>query len=145
MKKYIYLLVFCGFCLSLSSCYKENNPNDGNFDIIGDIAQVSSMTAPAAAPANSKIDLVIRLNFLNTNVKEFRFYQRIGTTGTYVATVTVPFAPNFVAAERVHVVTVPYTVPNEKGKTFSLQVEAVTDNNLVSSRRTTSPTNITIQ
>lgn len=146
--KYLYNLIFLLIGISLfSGCYKEDNPNDENFTIVGDIAQVSSMTSPVTtAAANSTINLVIRCNVINTEIKEFKFYQRIGTSTStpYTATTTVPFVGNFVAAERVHVITVPYTVPNEKGKSFSLQVEAITANGLVSARRTLSPTNVTI-
>lgn len=139
----LFLIIFVA-----SGCYKDVNPNDENFTIVGDIAQVSSLTSPVtAAAANSSINLVIKCNVVNTEIKEFKFYQRIGpvTADPYtVATITVPFVGNFVAAERVHVITVPYTVPNEKGKTFSLEVEAVTANNLVSARRRLSPVNVTI-
>ncbi len=131
----------------VSGCYKEVNPNDENFTIVGDIAQISTLTSPVTtAAANSSINLTIRCNVVNTEIKEFKFYQRIGTSAStpYTATTTVPFVGNFVAAERVHVISVPYTVPNEKGKSFSLQVEAVTANGLVSARRTLTPTNVTI-
>lgn len=132
--------------LFLSSCHKEYNPTNDLFEIVGDVAQVSSMTSPvSAADANSTISLTIKAHALNTEIKEWKFYQRIGTSGAYVFSVSVPFTPNFSTAERVHVVTVPYKVPNEKGKSFSLQVEAITANNLVSLRRTLSPTNITIR
>ena len=132
-------------CLSMIGCYEEYTPTGDLFDIKGHVAQVSAMTAPAStAAANSSINLTIKCHAVDTDIKEFKFYQRIGTSGTYLATVTVPFVANFSEAERVHVVTVPYTVPNEKGKVFSLQVEAVTTNGLVSLRRTLSPTNVTI-
>jgi hypothetical protein len=129
----------------LSACHKEYNPTSDLFEIVGDVAQVSSMVSPSSsAEANSTLNLTIKAHALNTDIKELKFYQRIGTSGAYSFVRSVPFVPNFSATERVHVVTVPYTVPNEKGKSFSLQVEAVTANNLVSQRRTLSPTNISI-
>jgi hypothetical protein len=130
----------------LSACHKEYNPTSDLFEIVGDVAQVSSMVSPSSsAEANSTLNLTIKAHALNTDIKELKFYQRIGTSGAYSFVRSVPFVPNFSATERVHVVTVPYTVPNEKGKSFSLQVEAVTANNLVSQRRTLSPTNISIR
>lgn len=130
----------------LSACHKEYNPTNDLFEIVGDVAQVSSMISPSSsAEANSTLNLTIKAHALNTDIKELKFYQRIGTSGAYSFVRSVPFVPNFSATERVHVVTVPYTVPNEKGKSFSLQVEAVTANNLVSQRRTLSPTNISIR
>lgn len=130
----------------LSACHKEYNPTNDLFEIVGDVAQVSSMISPSSsAEANSTLNLTIKAQALNTDIKELKFYQRIGTSGAYNFVRSVPFVPNFSATERVHVVTVPYTVPNEKGKSFSLQVEAVTANNLVSQRRTLSPTNISIR
>ena len=130
----------------LSACHKEYNPTNDLFEIVGDVAQVSSMISPSSsAEANSTLNLTIKAHALNTDIKELKFYQRIGTSGAYSFVRSVPFVPNFSATERVHVVTVPYTVPNEKGKSFSLQVEAVTANNLVSLRRTLSPTNISIR
>jgi hypothetical protein len=130
----------------LSACHKEYNPTSDLFEIVGDVAQVSALTSPVStADANSTVNLTIKAHALNTDIKEFKFYQRIGTSGAYNFVRSVPFVANFSAAERVHVITVPYTVPNEKGKSFSLQVEAVTANNLVSLRRTLSPTNITIR
>jgi hypothetical protein len=130
----------------LSACHKEYNPTSDLFEIVGDVAQVSALTSPVStADANSTVNLTIKAHALNTDIKEFKFYQRIGTSGTYNFVRSVPFVANFSAAERVHVITIPYTVPNEKGKSFSLQVEAVTANNLVSLRRTLSPTNISIK
>lgn len=130
----------------LSACHKEYNPTNDLFEIVGDVARVSSMVSPSSsAEANSTLNLTIKAQALNTDIKELKFYQRIGTSGAYNFVRSVPFVPNFSATERVHVVTVPYTVPNEKGKSFSLQVEAVTANNLVSLRRTLSPTNISIR
>ena len=130
----------------LSACHKEYNPTNYLFEIVGDVARVSSMVSPtSSAEANSTLNLTIKAQALNTDIKELKFYQRIGTSGAYNFVRSVPFVPNFSATERVHVVTVPYTVPNEKGKSFSLQVEAVTANNLVSLRRTLSPTNISIR
>lgn len=130
----------------LSACHKEYNPTSDLFEIVGDVAQVSSMVSPSSsAEANSILNLTIKAHALNTDIKELKFYQRIGTSGAYNFVRSVPFVANFSAAERVHVVTVPYTVPNEKGKSFSLQVEAITANNLVSLRRTLSPTNISIK
>ncbi|MBK8051805.1 MAG: hypothetical protein IPK35_00640 [Saprospiraceae bacterium] len=146
MKNYINIVCLFVLTLSLASCHKEYEPTGDLFDILGDVAQVSSMVSPVStADANSTINLTIKCHALNTEIKELKFYQRIGTTGTYTFTRSVAFAPNFSEAERVHVLTVPYTVPNEKGKSFSLQVEAVTANNLVSARRTLSPTNVTIK
>ena len=147
MKNLINISLLLLILFVVSGCYKEVNPNDENFTIVGDIAQISTLTSPVTtAAANSSINLTIRCNVVNTEIKEFKFYQRIGTSAStpYTATTTVPFVGNFVAAERVHVITVPYTVPNEKGKSFSLQVEAVTANGLVSARRTLTPTNVTI-
>jgi hypothetical protein len=147
MKNLINISLLLLILFVVSGCYKEVNPNDENFTIVGDIAQISTLTSPVTtAAANSTINLTIRCNVVNTEIKEFKFYQRIGTSAStpYTATTTVPFVGNFVAAERVHVITVPYTVPNEKGKSFSLQVEAVTANGLVSARRTLTPTNVTI-
>ena len=130
----------------LSACHKEYNPTNDLFEIVCDVARVSSMVSPtSSAEANSTLNLTIKAQALNTDIKELKFYQRIGTSGAYNFVRSVPFVPNFSATERVHVVTVPYTVPNEKGKSFSLQVEAVTANNLVSLRRTLSPTNISIR
>jgi len=130
----------------LSACHKEYNPTNDLFEIVGDVAQVSALTSPVtSADANSTVNLTIKAHALNTDIKEFKFYQRIGTSGTYNFVRSVPFVANFSAAERVHVITIPYTVPNEKGKSFSLQVEAITANNLVSLRRTLSPVNITIK
>lgn len=147
MKNLINISLLLLILFVVSGCYKEVNPNDENFTIVGDIAQISTLTSPVTtAAANSSINLTIRCNVVNTEIKEFKFYQRIGTSAStpYTATTTVPFVGNFVAAERVHVITVPYTVPNEKGKSFSLQVEAVTANGLISARRTLTPTNVTI-
>ena len=148
MKSYINLVILCSLLLMFSGCHKEYEPTEDLFDVVGSVAQVSSLTSPVTtAAANSSINLVIKCNVVNTEIKEFKFYQRIGpvTAAPYTAaTITVPFVGNFVAEERVHVITVPYTVPNEKGKTFSLEVEAVTANNLVSARRRLSPVNVTI-
>ncbi len=146
MKRYWYLAVFALISLSLSACYKEKNPNEDNFDIIGSVPMVSELTPSTTSPtAGSTISLTVKLSFVNTTVKELVFYQRIGTSGAYSFLKTVPFTPNFVPEERVHVVTVPYDVPNEPNKAFSLQVEAVTNDNLVSIRRTMTPTNVTIK
>lgn len=144
MKTYKNIIVAFAFLLAFTGCHKEYEPTEDLFEVVGSVAQVSSLTSPVStATANSTISLVLRCNVLNTEIKEFKFYQRIGSS-PYTATTTVPFVGNFVAAERVHVITVPYTVPNEKGKSFSLQVEAITANGLVSARRTLSPTNVTI-
>lgn len=110
---YTFLLAF-----SFSSCHKETNPLDNLVDIVGDVAQVSSVTSPDNVTAGSTIDLVIRCNALNTTIKEFKFYQRIGTSGSYTLVKTEPFVPNFSTAERLHVITLPYVVPNESGKTL---------------------------
>jgi hypothetical protein len=144
MRILIYILLFP--IIILSACHKEYNPTNDLFEIVGDVAQVSALTSPVtAADANSTVNLTIKAHALNTDIKEFKFYQRIGTSGTYNFVRTVPFVANFSAAERVHVLSIPYTVPNEKGKSFSLQVEAVTANNLVSLRRTLSPVNVSIR
>lgn len=145
MKHTSYFTIFFAITLFLSSCYKENNPLDDLLDIQGDVAIVSSVTAPDNVPAGNIIELVIRCNALNTQIKEFKFYQRIGTSGAYTLTKSEPFVASFSETEKLHVVKVPYTVPNEPGKTFSLQVEAITDNDLVSARRTATPTNIKIK
>lgn len=141
MRKIHASIIFIMFItFSLSSCYKEANPNDGNFDIIGDVAIVSELTSPvAAAAAGSVLNLTIKLSFVNTNVKELKFYDRFGTSGNFNFVRTVPFVPNFDQAQRVHVITVPYTLPATKGR-YSIQVEAVSDNNLVSARRGLTPT-----
>ena len=68
----------------LSSCHKEYNPTSDLFEIVGDVAQVSALTSPvSAADANSTVNLTIKAHALNTDIKEFKFYQRIGTSGTY--------------------------------------------------------------
>ncbi len=146
MKQYSYLLSLALLCLVLSACYKEKNPNEDNFEIIGSVPQVSELRPSTTAPtAGSIIELTVKLSYVNTTVKELNFYQRIGSSGAYSFLKTEPFTPNFVAEERVHVVNVPYEVPNEPNKAFSLQVEAVTTDGLASVRRTMTPTNVTIK
>lgn len=139
--KFTYILIIS---LAFSSCYKEESPLDNLLEIVGDVAQVSSVSAPAEGSAGGTIELTIRCNALNTEIKEFKIYQRIGTTGAYSFTKSENFVPSFSTEERLHVVKIPYTVPSEVGKTFSLQVEAITDNGLVSARRTVAPANIKI-
>jgi hypothetical protein len=140
MKNIFKIVLFALITISgLNSCYKEANPNDGNFDIIGDVAIVSELTSPvAAAAAGSVLNLTIKLSFVNTTVKELKFYDRYGTSGTFNFVRSIPFVPNFDQAQRVHVITVPYTLPATKGR-YSIQVEAVSDNNLVSARRSMTP------
>jgi hypothetical protein len=146
MKRHIFLMLFALVSLSLSACYKEKNPNEDNFEIVGSVPQVSELTPSTTTPtAGSTIELTVKLSYVNTTVRELKFYQRIGTSGAYSFLKTEPFTPNFVPAERVHVVKYPYNVPNEPNKAFSLQVEAVTTNDLVSIRRTMTPTNVTIR
>lgn len=146
MKNKIYFLLFIvTMGLTNIGCYKEVNPNDENFEIIGNVAQISELFSPVnAAPAGSVINLRIKLNYVNTTIKELRFYERFGTSGNHNLVRSIPFVPNFVEAERVHVITVPWTLPATKGR-YSLQVDAVTDQNLVSSRRTITPAVFTIQ
>lgn len=120
----------------LTSCYKEVDPNDDNFTIVGDIAIVSQLLVPAnKAKAGDMIELTIRCNANNTDIKEFKFFQRFGTTGAFAESITAPFVPNFVQEERLHVVKVMYPVPNDPGKTFQIQVDAITANGLASRRR----------
>ncbi len=146
MKRYLFAFFWVLFLLSTTRCYKEKNPNEDNFDIIGRVPNVSELRPSTTSPtAGSTITLTVRLSFVNTTVKDLVFYQRIGTSGAYSFLKTEPFTPNFVPEERVHVVQVPYVVPNEPNKAFSLQVEAVTTDNLVSARRTMTPTNVTIK
>ena len=139
--KYIFILTLT---LMFSSCYKEESPLTGLVEIVGDVAQVSSVTAPTEGTAGSTIELTIRCDARNTNITEFKFYQRIGTSGAYTLTKSEAFVPNFSTVERLHVIKVPYTVPSEAGKTFSIQVEAITANGLVSARRTSSQASIKI-
>ncbi|MCS6928190.1 MAG: hypothetical protein NZM43_01715 [Saprospiraceae bacterium] len=140
----ISMLAFCAFILN--ACYKEKNPNEDNFEIVGRVPQVSELTPSTTTPtAGSTIELTVKLSYVKTTVKELKFYQRIGTSGAYSFLKTEPFTPNFVPAERVHVVKYPYNVPNEPNKSFSLQVEAVTTDGLVSVRRTMTPPNVTIR
>jgi hypothetical protein len=140
-----YLLLIMVFTFANIGCYKEVNPNDENFDIIGDVAQISELFSPvAAAPAGSVLNLVIKMNFVNTTIKELKFYERFGTAGTYTFVRSIPFVPNFVQAERVHVITVPWTLPTTKGR-YSVQVEAINDQDLASARRTMTPTVFNIQ
>ena len=140
MKNTYQVLIFSFIILlGLNGCYKEANPNDGNFDIIGNVAIVSELSSPvAAAAAGSVLNLTIKLSYVNTTVKELKFYERFGTSGAFTFVRTIPFTPNFVQAERVHVITVPYSLPATKGR-YSIQVEAVSDNNLTSARRTLTP------
>lgn len=139
-----YISVFA-LVIAINGCYEEENPLDGLVDIVGDVAQVSLLTSPDNVPAGSTIKLVIKSNVVGTEITQFNFYQRIGTSGAYSATTTSTFDNRFVSAERVFVDTVEYVVPSEPGKTFSLQVEALTANGLTSARRTSSPANIKIK
>lgn len=143
MKKWILFIITAVF--SLTGCYKENNPNDEHFTILGDIAQVSSLTAPSnSAVANSEIELTVKLSVRNTTITSLQFYERLGTSGSYNATLLVPFIENFSEEERVFIMKVPYPIPDAVGKTLSIQVEANTANELVSNRVTVSPNNIKI-
>lgn len=136
MKIYNIILLFALLSLTVSSCYKEVDPNDDNFEVVGDIAIVSQLLVPSRnAKAGENMELTIRCNARNTDITEFKFYQRFGTSGAYVESHTAAFTPNFVDEERLHVVTVPYPVPNEVGRTFQIQVEAITQNGLASRRR----------
>ncbi|MEZ4909434.1 MAG: hypothetical protein R2774_01100 [Saprospiraceae bacterium] len=145
MNKLIKYICYCFIAIGMVGCYEEENPIDGLVDIVGDVAQVSQLISPDNVPAGSTIKLVIKSNVVGTEITQFNFYQRIGTSGSYTATTTSPFDNRFVSEERVFVDTVEYVVPNEAGKTFSLQVEALTANGLTSARRTSSPTNIKIK
>lgn len=143
MKKWIILILAASY--SLTGCYKENNPNDEHFTIIGDIAQVSSLTAPSnSAEANSEIELTVKLSVRNTTITSLQFYERLGTSGDYNASLRVPFVENFSEEERVFIMKVLYPIPDAIGETISIQVEAITANELVSNRVTVSPNNITI-
>jgi len=140
-----YLVLLMVFTLANIGCYKEVNPNDENFDIIGDVAQISELfSSVAAAPAGSVLNLRIKMNFVNTTIKELKFYERFGTSGAFNFVRSIPFVPNFVEAERVHVITVPWTLPATKGR-YSLQVEAISDKDLASARRTMTPAVFNIQ
>ncbi len=145
--KHTFAITILSFAiLALSACYKEKNPNDDNFEIIGRVPIVSELTPSTTMPtAGSTITLTVKLSFVDITVKSLVFYQRIGTSGPYSLLKEEPFSPNFVPDQRVHVVTVPYDVPNEPNKAFSLQVEATTTEGLVSARRTMTPTNVTIK
>lgn len=139
------MLLFLVTSLLNIGCYKEVNPNDANLDIIGDVAQISQLLSPvSAAPAGSILNLTIRMNFVNTTIKELKFYERFGTSGAYNFVRAIPFVPNFVEAERVHIITVPWTLPMTKGR-YSIQVEAISDKDLTSARRTMTPTVFNIQ
>lgn len=143
MKKWIILIIVASY--SLTGCYKENNPNDEHFTIIGDIAQVSSLTAPSnTAQANGEIELTVKLSVRNTTITFLQFYQRLGTSGDYIASLLVPFVEDFSEEERVFIMKVPYPIPDAVGATISIQVEAITANELVSNRVTVSPNNIKI-
>jgi hypothetical protein len=145
MKNILYIFSILSLTL-LSSCYKEYDPTEDLFTVKGDIAQITTFTAsPTTVDAGAPINLLIKCHSVNTEMKEIKFYQRVGTTGSYLPTTTVAFTPAFSEAERLHVLNLPYIAPNEKGKTISLQMEIVTSNGLVSNRRTVSPTNITIR
>ncbi|HMP31395.1 MAG TPA: hypothetical protein PKD85_17465, partial [Saprospiraceae bacterium] len=96
--KLILIITVLTVSLLQIGCYKEVNPNDENFEILGDVAQISELfSAVAAAPAGSVLDLRIKMNFVNTNIKELRFYDRFGTSGNYNFVRAIPFVPNFVA------------------------------------------------
>lgn len=133
--------------LFFSSCYEEYSPIDDLVEIKGDVAQVSSLTSPVtAAKAESVIDLIMRCHAVGSEMESIMIYERVGgTSGPYTFKEEIPFVPNFVAAERLHVVTIPYTVPNEPGKNFSLSVAVKTKNGLVSALRTMTPVNVAIQ
>ncbi|MBK6500526.1 MAG: hypothetical protein IPG00_21215 [Saprospiraceae bacterium] len=88
------------------------------------------MTAPAEGTAGSTIELTIKCSALNTNITEFKFYQRIGTSGAYTLSKSETFVPNFSTLERLHVIKVPYTVPSESVKHSAFRWEAITANGL---------------
>jgi hypothetical protein len=130
------ILVLCISAMVLTSCYKEVDPNDDNFTVVGNIAIVSQLLVPAnRAKARDMMELTIRCNAKDIQIKEFKFFQRFGTSGAFVESHTAPFVSNFVQEERLHVVKVMYPVPNEPGKTFQIQVDAITENGLASRRR----------
>ncbi len=138
--------LFLSLAIVCSGCYEEVNPNDDNFQTIGNVPLISDLLPSTTAPtAGSTIEMTARMSFVDTEVKELNLFQRIGTTGAYSLLRTIPFVPNFDQAQRVHVIKFPYDVPNEPGKAFSLQLEAVTAEGLISFRRTMSPTNVTIR
>lgn len=130
------ILVMCISAMFLTSCYKEVDPNDDNFTVVGNIAIVSQLLVPAnTAKAGDMMELTIRCNAKDVQIKEFKFFQRFGTSGSFAESITAPFIPNFVEEERLHVVKVMYPVPNDPGKTFQIQVDAITQNGLASRRR----------
>ena len=135
MKKIAYIVLFA---IGLSSCYKEYNPNTDLFDVVGDVAYVAALTAnPATVAPSGTTTLTIKCTAYNTDMKEIKIYERIGTTGGFNLKSTIPFTPNFVAAEKLHVVTVPYTAPSNRGAVINIQVEVVTANGLASKRNRT--------
>jgi hypothetical protein len=138
MKNISKLFFVLAMSISLSSCYEEFNPNDDLFDAQGNTAYVTALTAnPILVDAGQTTTLTLKCYAVGVDMKEVIIYDRIGTTAAYTQKEKIAFKPNFVEAEKLHVVTVPYTAPNTKNATLNIQVEVVTSNNLASRRNRT--------
>lgn len=128
MSKYIFIITIC--IIGLTSCYDTYNPVDDLVDIVGDVAQIATFTGPTKVTHGTTFDLTLKVSSAHVEMDSIRIYEKKGS-GVYILTKHIAFTPNFVEAERLHVITIPYTAP-DVATTISLQANVVTSNGLVS-------------
>ena len=128
MSKYIFIVAL--FIMGFSSCYKAYDPVDDLVDIVGDVAQIATFTGPAKVTHGATFDLTLKVSSAHVEMDSIRIYEKNGSGG-YILTKHIAFTPNFVEAERLHVITIPYTAPDAP-TSISLQANVVTSNGLVS-------------
>jgi hypothetical protein len=134
IKKCFLFAVITFLPLGVSGCLEDEEPL---YDVVGPVATIPVFTSSKTAPiANETVNLSVRYYSPNAAVKELRLNETVGTGQK--RTVTSKPITDF-DTRNSYVDTFAYTIPAGTPSTTKivLEVEAVTENDLVGNRTLT--------
>lgn len=134
VKRYFLWVMAALLPLGVSGCLEDEEPL---YDVVGPVATIPVFTSSKAAPtAGETVNLSIRYYSPNVAVKELRLSETLGT-GPKRTLISMPVTD--FNTENSYVDTFTYIVPDGTAANTKivLEVEAVTENDLVGSRTLT--------